>query len=303
MAGLAVSGVVAAQQGRPAQKAPLPREVTAWVAEQRADCVSSGSGRFVASPNFYDTADFNGDGKPDYVVTRAGMQCGNDATWSLEGPQIPGYTFFVSTPRGYVDAGFDVAAEGIRYVKYQGRDVAVMVYAGPGMGAAKTFYVGWNGQRIDRLAEIDRRGKITPIRTVAVPLRPVAPPAPPAPPAGAGAAASRLLPLPKGYYVARTSCEDAARGSSVSVYGYLSDTDFSDGTSACKVLSATRTGQGVSTLKKSCPDPMGARATDRTVSSVTLRATGPTGLSDGYFNYRYCPVNQIPPARRFYRGN
>ncbi len=62
----------AAQVQRPAD---VPPELWQIFEEERAQCRAEG-GRFVADPTgFYETANFNGDNRPDYIVSMAGLHC------------------------------------------------------------------------------------------------------------------------------------------------------------------------------------------------------------------------------------
>lgn len=136
----------------------VPSEVANWANEQRADCVGSG-GRFTGSSDFYQTADFNGDGRLDFIVTRSAFRCSLGLTWSLDG-QMPSYEFFVSSGGRYIHAGYQSSAEDIKIVRSGNRDVIEITTGGPGVrkSGLQRIVMAWDGTRMAPMASRSRSG-------------------------------------------------------------------------------------------------------------------------------------------------
>jgi hypothetical protein len=148
--------------GNPRQvaAATLPPEIARWVSGLRSDCRDAG-GRVTSEQLTPKVVDFNGDGRPDYVLSAAEtIGCSAGETIFLQG-QVPTWTFFVSTPRGYVDNGDSVASLGLEMATHEGRPVVIVHSGGPGAYERpweKAAY-GWNGRAIAPLAYFGADGR------------------------------------------------------------------------------------------------------------------------------------------------
>jgi hypothetical protein len=93
---------------------PLPPEVARVRDAAIADCRQSG-GRPSIKPGYIQTADFNGDGRPDYVVDAGEMICAGASPLEC-GTGGCSIEVYISTPTGYRSAnlqrlGFDATIE------------------------------------------------------------------------------------------------------------------------------------------------------------------------------------------------
>lgn len=127
----------------PAQGVPpaqWPPEVRAEYGQRVADCRREG-GRVSVDPTLYvRTADFNGDGRPDFLVDNHGITCSTAASLFCAALGCD-YTLFASAPGGgYVNAGgFMGEAE---LITQNGRPL-LRVEAGQG-----PRLWGWNGREL-----------------------------------------------------------------------------------------------------------------------------------------------------------
>src|SRR5690606_26493561 len=92
-----------AESPSPAAQQQLPPEVGQWVQSVRRECVANG-GQFRGISNFVLPGDFNGDGRPDYVLQWGGADCpdphggsGGAFAWGNAGPDND---FLLSQPGG-----------------------------------------------------------------------------------------------------------------------------------------------------------------------------------------------------------
>jgi hypothetical protein len=148
--------------GSPRQDAAaaLPPEIARWVSGLRSDCRDAG-GRVTSEQLTPKVADFNGDGRPDYVLSAAEtIGCSAGATFFLQG-QVPTWTFFVSSSRGYDGDGESVASLALEIGRHEGRPAAMVFSGGPGAYERpweKVAY-GWNGRAIAPLAYFGADGR------------------------------------------------------------------------------------------------------------------------------------------------
>jgi hypothetical protein len=76
--------------------APLPREIEAARREAAAAC----TGRVTFEPGYIQTADFNGDGRPDYLINEEKVKCpGSPPLFCGSGGCS--WTLYLSTGSGY----------------------------------------------------------------------------------------------------------------------------------------------------------------------------------------------------------
>lgn len=126
--------------------ASIPREVVARLTRDAADCRDIGGalsvGRDVA---LVTPADFNGDGRPDYLLNQHALRCSASASMFC-GSAGCGHVVFLSRPEGgYVQAA-DIAASGAEIVSQGGRDV--LRFLGD---ATQPLVWGWDGREFTLL--------------------------------------------------------------------------------------------------------------------------------------------------------
>ena len=155
-----------------------------------------------ANEGAFIVAEFNGDGRPDFVVTTQNWGCAEEADHGKMGPP---YDFIISTAAGYqVAYGFngDIGPED---VKRRGKRDVVEYRRGwnGNCGYIETAVWGWNGTQMDVIERRDDKGKLVDKEGCAV---------------GAQAAAgpASFPPIPKGYYAVGTTCARAASAQAAS---------------------------------------------------------------------------------------
>lgn len=145
---------------RPMSPTALPPEVGRWIAGLRAECREAG-GRVTGEQIAPLVADFNGDGRQDYVLSAAEtIDCSAGASFFLAG-QVPSWNFFVSTPRGYVGGDEGVNSLGVELATHEGRPVVLVNSGGPGAFERpwETAAYGWNGRAMAPLAYFNAEGR------------------------------------------------------------------------------------------------------------------------------------------------
>ncbi len=101
---------------------PLPTALTDWHRDARDEC-ERGGGTF-RDGDYWQTGDFNGDGQPDFLVTRAVFRCrGNDIF--AGGTAGDGYEVLVSSGSGYVFASEGILAHDAEIVSRAGKTVVL----------------------------------------------------------------------------------------------------------------------------------------------------------------------------------
>lgn len=181
---------------------PLPRQILAWAENMRRECLSvDGKPQLTSEPVPRLVADFNGDRKEDFLIPDGFMKCDGALTYFTSG-QVPNYTVFVSTEKGYDETG--ISSLDVSAAKIDGRDVLILSTAGPGAYERPydRYAVGWDGKEMTPLAFYDAKGGQ--VNKDGSPWR-------------SGAAASTAFPpIPKGYYAAGMSCAQAASAQAAS---------------------------------------------------------------------------------------
>ncbi|MDZ4138591.1 MAG: hypothetical protein U1D66_06890 [Erythrobacter sp.] len=127
----------------------LPAELEKIIAEGRKAC----GGKVGSNYGKTNTADFNADGKPDYILSQENFLCadepGGQLTWGWAGPN---YEFLVSSPAGYkLDQGFS-SAYGIDIVKRPSGDVVQLQHENMSAeGCPGVFIItwSWTGKKMD----------------------------------------------------------------------------------------------------------------------------------------------------------
>lgn len=147
-------------RGGPAVTTSLPPEISRWVDGLRTECREAG-GRVTGEQVQPQVADFNRDGRPDYVLSAAEtIECSAGTTLFLAG-QVPTWNFFISTPRGYAVDDESVTSLGLEIGTHEGRPVAMVSSGGPGAFERpwETAAYGWNGRAMAPLAYFGADGR------------------------------------------------------------------------------------------------------------------------------------------------
>lgn len=252
----------------PEKNATTPSELQRIIEEQRKACdgkVGEKFGETVA-------ADFNADGKTDYVLSQENFLCADhppgQETWGTWGPQ---YEFLISSTAGYkLDKGF-TQRFGIDVVKRPTGDVIQFEredMSGEGCAGAFTITWSWTGKKMDltdrrnaKGAKVDERG---------------------CPVGGTVSKASGFPPIPEGYYAANSSCSDAARDSSGTSYLFFDRKTWGewDGSSDIKQISSA--GDNAWKIVLDGGD------------SLTIKVTGPSSFTEYGRTMRHCPTGTVP---------
>lgn len=116
---------------------PLPPEVARVRDAAIADCRQSG-GRPSIKPGYIQTADFNGDGRPDYVVDAGEMICAGASPLEC-GTGGCSIEVYISTPTGYRSANLQRLGFGATIERGAG---APLLAVG---GRRGTIRYRWNG--------------------------------------------------------------------------------------------------------------------------------------------------------------
>lgn len=280
-----------------AQRAPLPpaagRLVSAWRTEILEDACSGPGFEAAGAPSIDHTADFNGDGRADYVIGVGDLTCRLDGRpmAALFSPSVPG-GLVLSMPDGYRLEHFqssEVREPEVR--ELDGRPVLVLFDGGPG-AVALPFYShawGWTGNAMGDLAFYDDDG-----RRVNPDGSPWSGAAQAAAPTGQR---SRFLPLPIGYYAPDGDCT-----ADPFHLQYLAEDDIrlSDlPTRGCRFVGTRSLGGGRYETTESCPSEEGGEAP--VIDVWRVGSDGYAYDAPGVPTLRYCPIERVPARSRFAR--
>lgn len=155
-----------------------------------------------ANEGAFFVAEFNGDGRPDFVVTTENWGCAEKADHGSMGPP---YDFIISTAEGYQAAyGFN-GGFGPEDIRRRGKRDVVEYRRGwnGNCGYVQTAVWGWNGTQMDVIEWRDNKGKIVDKEGCAVGAQ-------------AAAGSANFPPIPKGYYAVGTTCARAANAQAAS---------------------------------------------------------------------------------------
>lgn len=280
-----------------AQRAPLPpaagRLVSAWRTEILEDACSGPGFEAAGAPSIDHTADFNGDGRADYVIGVGDLTCRLDGRpmAALFSPSVPG-GLVLSMPDGYRLEHFqssEVREPEVR--ELDGRPVLVLFDGGPGAVALpfQSHAWGWTGNAMGDLAFYDDDG-----RRVNPDGSPWSGAAQAAAPTGQR---SRFLPLPIGYYAPDGDCT-----ADPFHLQYLAEDDIrlSDlPTRGCRFVGTRSLGGGRYETTESCPSEEGGEAP--VIDVWRVGSDGYAYDAPGVPTLRYCPIERVPARSRFAR--
>lgn len=167
-------------------RAQWPAEVREGIDGWTAECRAAG-GRLSVGQDYVARADFNGDGRPDYLIDSGALSCEGGSLSICSAVGNCEFTMLVSSGPGgrLVDTaetdngGF--MAPGVSIVRENGRDFVSMISR-----HGERSMLGWDGRtmRIMTVAERRRLGPARPVSPVPpAPTRPTPPPTQPTPPA------------------------------------------------------------------------------------------------------------------------
>jgi hypothetical protein len=141
---LAIAGTPAS-----AREEPLPAALTDWHNDARAEC-ERGGGTF-RDGDYWQTGDFNGDGRPDFLVTRAAFGCDGNDIFS-GGTHGDTYEVLVSTATGYSLVEEGILAHDAKVAERAGRTVVLT----PDQDDARIeHHWAWDGSKLAITGDTD----------------------------------------------------------------------------------------------------------------------------------------------------
>lgn len=190
--GVACASALASAAPAQTPRTVLPREIQQVIAEAVATCRSEG-GRLAVRPGYLSRADFNGDGRADYILSDRELTCSNgNASSGSCGSRGCNHTILISRGAGFYPRT-DVVAHDTAIERTGGRTLLLVNKEAPDGGTRW----GWQDGRFDVLPH----GSAT--RSS------------PAAQAGTGrsqAPPSSLFPFPVGIYTSASSCSADSGG-------------------------------------------------------------------------------------------
>lgn len=121
--GLACALQQAAAAVDPRMNEPVPDEVVAQINEDAQMCKQEG-GKISGGEKYVRLADFNGDGKTDYLLVTSALRCSTAASLYCGQLGCP-VTAFVSQPNGRYPASLNLSALETEVKQVNGRDIVV----------------------------------------------------------------------------------------------------------------------------------------------------------------------------------
>lgn len=110
-------------RGDPRMNEPVPDEVVAQINEDAQMCKAEG-GKISGGEKYVRLADFNGDGKTDYLLVTGALRCSTAASLYCGQLGCP-VTAYVSQPNGRYPASLNLSALEVEVKQVKGRDVVV----------------------------------------------------------------------------------------------------------------------------------------------------------------------------------
>ncbi len=184
--------------------AELPKEIDEWAHKEAANCRTILDGTYHGYDKRFRTADFNADGRPDYILSEANIDCRGDGLGNAEekwGKVGPENDFLISSPTGYMLVqGFGSYDDAITIRKDAKGDRLVVAVSLPIMECPAVQSAVWalHGNKMSVVERLDDKGK--PVRC-----------------GGEALAAKSGLPVPFGKYAVNTSCAEAGNGNFLSL--------------------------------------------------------------------------------------
>ena len=263
----------------------LPPEIGQWVQSVRRECTNAG-GRWAGISDFLLRADFNGDGRVDYVLQWGGADCPHPQSpvgafsWGNAGPDND---FLISQPGGgyRLYDGFLAEINQERILRRGDRDVLVFEgsWTEPG-GEIKKVIRGWTGEGIAVIERLDARGRQ--VNERGYPLQSSSQPA---------ASGRNFPPVPPGFYAVNSTCAEAARSIDGN-YVYFTQ----------KVWQESDGGSDIRSIEPTGPNTWRLRTTDG--DQLTIRITSSTGFTENGRRLQHCPDGTVPAnVRPYYLGN
>lgn len=273
-------------------KQRLPPEVAQWVAEMRATCREEG-GTFKGVSDHYLTGDFNGDGRTDYILSEAGINCPHpdgraEGAIGGFGRAGPPNHFLISGPNGYRMAGGFSSLLEQRNVQRRGKaDVVVLDHGFNGAGGAIAKVVwGWDGTKVDLLERYGEKGER--VDREGYPLAP-------------GERPALSLPIRQGDYVmASESCTDPSSvtrfdGSRVHFLSAVA------GESHVETIAGIDRAGNTYDVEFARPPGHGEDEMTGADNYMTVEVRSQTQIRvtiQDYSDKRFCPNESLPPAFR-----
>jgi hypothetical protein len=153
-----------ADPASPPSAPSFPKELSAWEAAKRKECVDYSGGRFDGVNRDFLTADFNSDGQPDYILSELNVAC-DDGTpaYARYGKAGPGNEFLISGASGYrLIEGFSGTIGESNIKRRPAGDVIQFEGADMSAGACDgTFIItwSWTGTKMDLTDRRNTKGQ------------------------------------------------------------------------------------------------------------------------------------------------
>ncbi|MGV9009550.1 hypothetical protein [Brevundimonas sp.] len=285
----------------------LPPEVGPWIQKVREECLANGA-RFEGIRDFVLPADFNADGREDYVLMWGGASCvdsGGSASggfgWGRAGPTND---FLISTPNGYVIQEGFMSELGRDNIKRRGDRDVIEIEGGWNMDGGEVVRVvhSWDGSQMQILERFNSAGQSVDGDGYVIQ-------------AVAKGQAGDTLPFREGHYIeASGSCArieaDMLETREITATKFISN-NLAD-SDVCRVRSKSVSGS-TATLNIECLQSCGNGGEEGDVCpeiydsryTLTIRAASQTRItlrsgSEAYWNgdYTWCPREALPDWMR-----